>query len=420
MDCLSIRAGIDVPGTPALPSPAKFPKPGLASVPHAGLLDTVVVGEFVVVGESVGVVGITGDGAAILRVGNTLGTGTAGVELTPRLLISKDPNGVPVRATPPGAVGKFDVGTDDAARLPEPEPHIPDIPDVSSIPEEPELIGISDVTDVADGVDDVDIAVVPEFAAVAGIVVPIPIPPPSKLALEPNISEGGVATVGHAVLVVVVGIVIVPVASVGSGLTPEELISVEPSGSPVGEPAPPIAMPSGEVAPTVGVGVTVPTNCPSTCATAKLPTKSAGRIAAMNKTFTRILHLQQSGPVLGYQTSVYLRPHRVKPGKISSGRCPNCHLALCSTSSALHRFFARLGSLQNVDGNLRLAVERERSSARQRAGELFRVGRPRQRCCLKSECSRGSRWQEGHAWGGSFCYGVSLCRKVDRSLGPFN
>jgi hypothetical protein len=361
-------------------------------VPHAGLLDTVVVGEFEVVGESVGVVGITGDGAAILRVGNTLGTGTPGVELTPRLPISKDPNGVPVRATPPGAVGKVDVGADDTARLPEPEPHIPDIPDVSSIPEDPELIGISDVTDVA---ADADIAVVPEFAAVAGIAVPIPNPPPSKLALEPNISAGGVATVGQAVLVVVVGIVIVPVAPAGSGLTPEELISVEPSGSPVGEPAPPIAMPSGEVAPTVGVGVTVPTNCPSTCATAKLPTKSAGRTAAMNKALTRILHLQQSGLVPGYQTSVHARQHRVKPGRISSGRCSNCYPPLCSTSSALHRIskasFARLGSLRNADGNLRLSVERERSSAPQTAGEPFRVGRPRQRCCLKSECWRGSR-----------------------------
>jgi hypothetical protein len=292
MDCLSIRAGIDVPGTPALPSPAKFPKPGLASVPHAGLLDTVVVGEFVVVGESVGVVGITGDGAAILRVGNTLGTGTAGVELTPRLLISKDPNGVPVRATPPGAVGKFDVGTDDAARLPEPEPHIPDIPDVSSIPEDPEPTGSSDVTDAADGVDvvdDADIAVVPEFAAVAGAAVPIPIPPPSKLAREPNISVGEVATVEHAVLLMVVGIVIVPVIPVGSGLTPGDVISVEPSGMPVGEPAPPIPMPSGDVAPTMGVGVTVPSNCPSTCAMAALQAKSAGRTVAINETLTRSL-----------------------------------------------------------------------------------------------------------------------------------
>ena len=83
-------------------------------------------------------------------MGNTLGSGTAGVELTPRLPISKDPNGIPVRAAPPGVVGDVDVGADDAAMLLEPEPHIPDIPDVSSIPED-EDVGISDVIDVADG-----------------------------------------------------------------------------------------------------------------------------------------------------------------------------------------------------------------------------------------------------------------------------
>jgi hypothetical protein len=288
MNCINNRAGVVVAEIPAVPSPAKFPRPELPRVPHAGLLDVVVVG------ESVGVVGITGDGPAVLTVGNTLGTGTAGVELTPRLLISKDPNGIPVRGPPPGAVGEVDVGADDAAALLEPEPHIPDIPDVSSIPEDPRFIGSSAVTDVADGVDDSDIVPVPEFAAVAGIVVPIPIPPPSKLVLEPNISAGGVATVEHAVLPVLVGIVIVPVVPVGSGLTPGDVISVEPNGMPAGEIAPPVATPSGEVAPTMGVGVTVPSNCPSTCAMATLQTKSAGRITAMNETLTRILHLQQS------------------------------------------------------------------------------------------------------------------------------
>jgi hypothetical protein len=223
-------------------------------VPHAGLLDVVVVG------ESVGAVGITGDDPAILAVGNTLGIGTAGVELTPRLLISKDPSGIPVCGPPPGAVGELDVGVDDAATLLEPEPHIPDIPDVSSIPEDPEFIGSSAVTDVADGVDivdDSDIAPVPEFAAVVGAAAPGAMPPPSKLAVEPNISEGEAATVEHAVLVGAVGIVIVPVTPVGSGLTPGEVISVEPNGIPAGEPAEPIATPSGEVAPIVGVGVAV-------------------------------------------------------------------------------------------------------------------------------------------------------------------
>jgi len=286
MNCLNNRAVAVVPETPAVPAPAKLPIPGVVPLVHAGLVDA-VVGK--VVGESVGIVGASGVGPTGLTVGNTLGSGTGGVEPTPRLAISNDPNGIPVRAAPPGVVGEVDVGADDAARLLEPEPHIPDIPDVSIVPGDPEVTGISDVNDVADVVDVGCVAVVPEFTAVAGAAVPIPMPPPSKLALEPNISEGEVATVGHAVLVVVVGIVIVPVTPVGSGLTPGEVISTAPSGIPVGEPAEPVATPSGEVAPTMGVGVTVPSNCPPTCAMATLQTKSAGRTAAIHENFTCVL-----------------------------------------------------------------------------------------------------------------------------------
>jgi hypothetical protein len=89
---------------------------------------------------------------------------------------------------------------------------------------------------------------------------------------------------------------IVPVTPVGSGLTPGEVISVEPSGIPVGEPAEPVATPSGEVAPTVGVGVTVPSNCPSTCAIATLQTKSAGRIAATSDNFIDVRGLKAALP----------------------------------------------------------------------------------------------------------------------------
>jgi hypothetical protein len=183
---------------------------------------------------------------------------------------------------------------DDAAMLLEPAPHIPDIPDVSSTPDDPDVTGIWDVTGVVDEVDVPDVAVVPDIAtapvlaAVAGAAVPTEVPPPSKLADEPNISEGGVATVGHAVLVEVVGIVIVPVTPAGSGLTPGEAISVEPSGIPVGE----LVTPSGEVAPTVGVGVTVPSNCPSTCAVATLQKTSAGTTAPINETLIGVLRLQ--------------------------------------------------------------------------------------------------------------------------------
>jgi len=174
-----------VPGTPAFPAPAKVPLPTTPVAPavaHAGLLD-VVAGE--VVGKTMGIVGTTelgptvptmGIGPTVPTMGNTPGTGTGGVELTPRLPISNDPNGIPVRALPPGTVGDVEVGMDDEAMLLEPEPHIPDVPDVSSVPDD---IGISNVTEVADEVDVPEFAVVPKFAAVAGAALPDAVPPPS-------------------------------------------------------------------------------------------------------------------------------------------------------------------------------------------------------------------------------------------------
>jgi hypothetical protein len=106
-------------------------------------------------------VGIVGTGPTVSTEGATLIIGTAAAELTPRLPISTDPSGIPVRAAPPGVVGDVEVGVDEEAMLLEPEPHIPDNPDVSSIPE------------VADIPDDVDIP------AVADVAVPMVIPPPS-------------------------------------------------------------------------------------------------------------------------------------------------------------------------------------------------------------------------------------------------
>ena len=188
--------------------------------------------------------GIVGSTALGPTVGATVGVGTAGVALTPRLPISIEPNGIPVRATPPGAVGVVEVGVDDEATLLEPEPHIPDIPAVSNVPEvvdTPDVPNGSDEFDIPDDADDPDIAVLPDIAplavaAVAGdpVPTPIPIPPPSKLAVDPNIDDGEVPTVEHAVPLLVLGIVIVPVTPVGAGLSPPEMISVDPSGIPVG------------------------------------------------------------------------------------------------------------------------------------------------------------------------------------------
>jgi hypothetical protein len=130
--------------------------------------------KLVVVDETIGgevTVGIAGIGPTAVTVGNTLIVGTAAGELTPRLPISMEPNGIPVRAAPPGVVG--DVGVDDAAMLLEPEPHIPDNPDVSSIPEVVDMPDVADIPDDVDMTDDVDIP------GVAAVEVPIAIPPPS-------------------------------------------------------------------------------------------------------------------------------------------------------------------------------------------------------------------------------------------------
>jgi hypothetical protein len=246
------------------------------------LLDVVVDA---VVGKTVGIVGTIGLGPSALTVGNTLGTGTAGVELTPRLPISKDPNGIPARAAPPGVVGDVAVGAEDETMLLEPEPHIPDVPDVSSVPEEVDIAGDVDVP-AFDGVGTPGIGRVPGSTAVAGAEAPAVVPPPSYIAVDPYISAGEVATVEHAVPLLVVGMEIVPAKPVGAGLTPADVISVEPNGIPVGELAEPIAMPSGEVAPIVGVGMAVS----STCATAAaLQRISAGKTAAIKDNFIVIL-----------------------------------------------------------------------------------------------------------------------------------
>jgi hypothetical protein len=239
---------------------------------------------------------------------------------------------------PPGVVGDVDVGVDDEATLLEPEPHVPDNPDVSSIPE------VVDIPDVADIPDDVDI---PEVAAVAAAEVPTAIPPPSKLAVDPNIPDGEVPRVEHVALLP--GIEVVPV-TMGPGLTPGDAISVEPRGMPVGETVEPVVMPSGEVAPMVGVGLTIPL----TCAIAELQTTSAGRSAAINETLTRILRFATISPGAGLSDIGQSLSGGARIfGKISSGRCSNSCPAPRSASLALRRiskaFSAPLGLPQNVD-----------------------------------------------------------------------
>jgi hypothetical protein len=93
-------------------------------------------------------------------------------------------------------------------------------------------------------------------------------------------------------VVPLLGIEIVPVTPVGAGLMPGDAISVEPRGMPVGETAEPVPMPSGEVAPMVGVGLAIPV----TCAMAALQMKSAGMTAATSGKRIGLLRLTAGSP----------------------------------------------------------------------------------------------------------------------------
>ena len=149
--------------------PEKFP---LAAFAMGG-------GAIVSAGAVVGIVDANEGAPTLPTMGSTPVIGTAGAELTPRLLISVESNGIPVRAKPPGVVGAVDVGVDDEATLLEPEPHIPDIPEVSSIPEDVDIPAGTDGTDICDDVDVPGVAVGSVVAAVAGAAVPAAVPPPS-------------------------------------------------------------------------------------------------------------------------------------------------------------------------------------------------------------------------------------------------
>ncbi|RXG86203.1 hypothetical protein [Bradyrhizobium vignae] len=71
-------------------------------------------------------------------------------------------------------------------------------------------------------------------------------------------SIGESPSVEHAVPVA--GTAMLPVA-LGAGLIPGEASSVAPKPIPAGEIDAPVALPSGEVAPTAGVGVAIPATC---------------------------------------------------------------------------------------------------------------------------------------------------------------
>src|SRR5580704_14836508 len=175
-----------------------------------------------------------------------LGVGTTSNGLTPALPISTEPNGIPVRGRPPGDVG------DVVALVLELVPQAPDI------------------------------------AALPGSDVPVPVPPPSKVVLEPDIPDDGLPMTKH-----VVPFPVIPIVPAGAPLSPGDASSVAPMGIPAGGTGEPGAMPSGDVAPIPGVGLPIP----PTCANAGMQPKSAACIAAINtrRIMISIVRAQRSG-----------------------------------------------------------------------------------------------------------------------------
>jgi hypothetical protein len=207
-----------------------FGAPVMFGIPVMGSVATAVV--FAAGSVTAGTVGIVG--AMVLMVGPTVMVGTIAAELTPRLPISVEPIGMPVRGTPPGAIG--DVGVEDAARLPDPAPHMLWVPEVSI---RADVGGMPD-----DDIADVDIPGI----VLIGVTVPTSTPPPSKVVADPNIVDGAVPMVEHTVPPMV--------DEIGAGLTPGEVISVAPNGMPVPPTGALGTMPSGDVAESEGVGIT--------------------------------------------------------------------------------------------------------------------------------------------------------------------
>ena len=258
-------------------------RPGTSAWIGEKLVDGVTPGA--VVDEATRGAVTTGTAGAMMfwepMMGDTPGVGTEAMELTPRLPISVEPSGIPARAAPPGTVGE--VGTDDAARLLEPEPHMPDMPDVSSTPEGVDMPELADMADAAEGPADMlgDSAVLPADMPVAGIELSGVAPPPSNVSDEPNIAADEVPNVVHGMPLP--GIAMVPVGLIGAGLVPADVISVAPSGIPVPPTEVPLVTSSGEVVPIDGVGITM------LCATATWLATSMGSSAAINDSFTGVL-----------------------------------------------------------------------------------------------------------------------------------
>jgi hypothetical protein len=205
--------------------------------------------------------------------------------LTPGLLIWNELRGTPARAAPPGVIGVVDVVE---AVVVLSHPGVPD-----PIMEVPASGGAPDVTAPID-VPVVAAAMVPIAVPVDVGVVPVVNPPPSNAEVEPEIGVVGgvmiehgdpVLTMPEVPVVFVLGMLVpfaVPYAPEPIGLTPGVVISVEPSGSPVGATVSPV-IPRGEVASRLGTVVV------SICAKAEFQPNSTEIVSASNA--RRMSHL---------------------------------------------------------------------------------------------------------------------------------
>jgi hypothetical protein len=158
-----------------------------------------------------GIIGIVGSAVAdptLPTIVDTPGVGITGAELMPRLAISVEPNGIPVRGLPPGVVGVVDVGVvGDVAMLPELNPHNPDTPivpmpedvDIPAIGSNPGSSDVAVVWLLPDAEMVSDIVAVPAVAAVVAVADPIAIPPPSYVLTDPISPDGEVPRVVHVV-----------------------------------------------------------------------------------------------------------------------------------------------------------------------------------------------------------------------------
>ena len=145
------------------------------------------------------------DGRGVIVVGRVrVGAGTMTDGLTPKLLISKDPNGIPAGEAPPGADG--DIGaTVDTTPLLEVVPHVAEPPDEDA----PIPIPLPSL-----------IVLVPD--------IPVMFVPDIPVMLVPDIAGDEVPTVEH-----VVPVPVMPIVPAGAGLRPGEVSPVAPNGIPV-------------------------------------------------------------------------------------------------------------------------------------------------------------------------------------------